>query len=49
MRMASELTKALSTSLNSYLEMANKGIKDQYAKQLRMMSALGQFLGGKEL
>jgi len=49
MLMPSELTKALSTSLNSYLEMANKGIKAPSAKQLRMMSALGQFLGGKEL
>jgi hypothetical protein len=29
--------------------MANKGIKAPSAKQLRMMSALGQFLGGKEL
>lgn len=38
----------LSTSLNFYLDMANKGIKAPSAKQLRMMSALGQFLGGKE-
>ena len=29
--------------------MANKGIKAPSAKQLRMMSALSQFLGGKEL
>lgn len=49
MLMPSELTKALSTSLNFYLDMANKGIKAPSAKQLRMMSALGQFLGGKEL
>lgn len=47
--MPSELSKALSTSLNFYLDMANKGIKAPSAKQLRMMSALGQFLGGKEL
>ena len=49
MLMPSELSKALSTSLNFYLDMANKGIKAPSAKQLRMMSALGQFLGGKEL
>jgi hypothetical protein len=49
MLMPSELTKALTTSLNFYLDMANKGIKAPSAKQLRMMSALGQFLGGKEL
>lgn len=49
MLMPAELTKALSTSLNFYLDMANKGIKAPSAKQLRMMSALGQFLGGKEL
>ena len=49
MLMPSELTKALSTSLNFYLDMSNKGIKAPSAKQLRMMSALGQFLGGKEL
>ena len=49
MLMPSELTKALSTSLNFYLDMANKGVKAPSAKQLRMMSALGQFLGGKEL
>ena len=49
MLMPSELTKALSTSLNFYLDMANKGIKAPSAKQLRMMSALGQFFGGKEL
>lgn len=49
MLMPSELTKALSTSLNFYLDMANKGIKVPSAKQLRMMSALGQFFGGKEL
>jgi hypothetical protein len=49
MLMPSELTKALSTSLNFCLDMANKGIKAPSAKQLRMMSALGQFLGGKEL
>ena len=45
--MPSELTKALSTSLNFYLDMANKSIKAPSAKQLRMMSALGQFLGDK--
>lgn len=49
MIMPSELTKALSTSLNFYLDMANKGVKAPSAKQLRMMSALGQFFGGKEL
>ena len=49
MLMPSELTKALSTSLNFYLDMANKGIKAPSAKQLRMMSALGQFLGGNKL
>lgn len=49
MLMPSELTKALSTSLNFYLDMANKGIKAPSAKQLRMMSALGQFFGDKEL
>ena len=49
MLMLSELTKALSTSLNFYLDMANKGVKAPSAKQLRMMSALGQFFGGKEL
>lgn len=49
MLMPSELTKALTTSLNFYLDMANKGIKAPSAKQLRMMSALGQFLGSKEL
>ena len=49
MIMPSELPKALSTSLNFYLDMANKGIKAPSAKQLRMMSALGQFLGSKEL
>lgn len=49
MLMPSEFTKALSTSLNFYLDMANKGVKAPSAKQLRMMSALGQFLGGKEL
>lgn len=49
MLMPSELTKALSTSLNFYLEMANNGVKAPSAKQLRMMSALGQFLGDKEL
>ena len=49
MLMPSELTKALSTSLKFYLDMANKGVKAPSAKQLRMMSALGQFFGGKEL
>lgn len=49
MLMPAELTKSLSTSLNFYLDMANKGIKAPSAKQLRMMSALGQFLGEKEL
>lgn len=49
MLMLSELTKALFTSLNFYLDLANKGVKAASAKQLRMMSALGQFLGGKEL
>lgn len=49
MLMPSELTKALSTSLNFYLDMANKDIKAPSAKQLRMMSALGQFFGDKEL
>ncbi len=49
MLMSSELTKVLSTSLNFYLDMANKGVKAPSAKQLRMMSALGQLLGGKEL
>mgnify|MGYP004521708853 FL=1 len=49
MLMPSGLTKALSTSLNFYLDMANKGIKAPSAKQLRMMSALGQFLGGNKL
>ena len=27
----------------------NKGVKAPFAKQLRMMSALGQFLVGKEI
>ena len=49
MLMPSELTKALSTSLNNYMDMANKGNKAPSAKQHRMMSALGQFFGGKEL
>ena len=49
MLMQSGLPKTLPTSLNFYLDMANKGIKAPSAKQLRMMSALGQFLGGKEL
>lgn len=49
MLMPSGLTKALSTSLNFYLDMANKGVKAPSAKQLRMMSALGQLFGGKEL
>ena len=49
MLMPSELTKALSTSLNFYLDMANNGVKAPSAKQLRMMSALGQFFGGKEI
>ena len=49
MLMPSELTKTLSTSINFYLDMVNKGIKAPSAKQLRMMSALCQFLGGKEL
>ena len=49
MLMPAELTKALSTSLNFYLDMANKGVTAPSATQLRMMSALGQFLGGKEL
>ena len=49
MLMPSELTKALTTSLNFYLDMANKGIKAPSAKQLRMMSALGQFFGEKKL
>ena len=49
MLMPSELTKALSTSLNFYLDMANKGVKAPSAKQLRMMSALGQFFGEKKL
>ena len=48
MLMPSELAKALSTSLNFYLDMANKGVKAPSAKQLRMMSTLGQFFGGKE-
>lgn len=49
MLMPAKLTQALSTSLNFYLDMANKGVKAPSAKQLRMMSALGQFLGEKEL
>ena len=49
MLMLSELTKALSTSLNFYLDLANKGVKAPSAKQLQMMPALGQFLGGKKL
>ena len=49
MLMPSELSKALSTSLNFYLDMENKGVKAPSAKQLRMMSALGQILGSKEL
>ena len=49
MLMPSELTKALSTSLKFYLDMANKGVKVPSAKQLRMMSALGQLFGGKKL
>jgi hypothetical protein len=47
MLMPSELTKALSTNLNFYLVMTNKGVKAPSAKQLRMMSDLGQFLGNK--
>ena len=49
MMLPAKLPQALSTSLNFYLDMANKGIKAPSAKQLRMMSALGQFLVGKEL
>lgn len=49
MLMPSKLTQALSTSLNFYLDMANKDIKVPSAKQLRMMPALGQFLGDQEL
>lgn len=49
MLMPSELIKALFISLNFYLDMANKGVKIPCVKQLRMMSALGQFFGGKEL
>lgn len=49
MLMPAELSKVLSTSLNFYLDMANKGVKAPSAKQLRMMSALGQFFGGKEI
>lgn len=49
MLLPAKLPQALSTSLNFYLDMANKGIKAPSAKQLRMMSALGQFLVGKEL
>ena len=46
MLLPAKLPQALSTSLNFYLDMANKAPS---AKQLRMMSALGQFLVGKEL
>ena len=49
MLMPSEVTNALSTSLNFYLDMVNKGVKAPSAKQLRMMSSLGQIFGGKEL
>ena len=49
MLLPAKLPQALSTSLNFYLDMANKGIKAPSAKQLRMMSALGQFLVGNEL
>ena len=49
MLIPAKLTQALTTSLNFYLDMANKGVKAPSAKQLRMMSALGQFFGGKEL
>lgn len=49
MLLPAKLPQALSTSLNFYLDMVNKGIKAPSAKQLRMMSALGQFLVGKEL
>ena len=45
MLMPSELTKALSTSLNFYLDMANKGIKAPSAKQLRMMAAMKRIMG----
>ena len=46
---AARVTIALSTSLNFYLDMTNKGIKALSAKLLRMMSALGQLFGNKKL
>ena len=49
MLLPAKLPQALSTSLNFYLDMANKGIKAPSAQPLRMMSALGQFLVGQEL
>mgnify|MGYP004645480427 FL=1 len=46
MLMPSELTKALSTSLNFYLDMANKGVKAPSAKQLRMTAVMKRFMEG---
>ena len=48
LKISSYVLTVIYTSLNFYLDMANKGIKAPSAKQLRMMSALGQFFGGKE-
>lgn len=45
MLMPAELTKSLSTSLNFYLDMANKGVKAPSAKQLRMMAAMKRIMG----
>ena len=46
MLMPAELTKALSTSLNFYLDMANKGVKAPSAKQLRMTAVMKRFMEG---
>ena len=48
MLMPAKLTQALTTSLNFYLDMANKGVKAPFVKQLRMVFSLEQYFGGKE-
>lgn len=45
---AIKVNQALSTSLNFYLDIVNKGVKAPTAKQLRMAFPLEQYFGGKE-
>ena len=45
MLMPMNLRQSLASSLDFYLDMAEQGIKAPSAKQLRMMSALKDFLG----